>query len=530
MKKFIVLIFLFPVIMYAQTITPIANIQDSINIYNGQSVTIKGIVTIGAGITHGTRLNVFVQDESGRGILLFDYNITSMYQQDLIRGNEIQLTGDVEEYNGITEITDFSYSVLQQGLQIPIIPLTLPEAQDHAYWEGTMVSVSGTLFENPYYAGGGYNVNIEDEDGETITIRVWDSTGIDISDLEQGVPIIANGVVSAYNNYSQILPGYQEDIHIDITMPIIEDISTSPQNPFFDEEISVTANVFDYDGSIIEVLLFYGLESNEDFMETEMNSIGNDNYETTIPALNTLTSEEDNFLIQIQATDDSLNVVTSAIMLIEISERAPLISNMQIINDPEPNDTLQISVNIEDTDGHIVEAQLLYKLNYYDKIYYADLEQDLADSTLFFGLIPGKSAGVTVNIGAYAMDDSSLVTLEYDLASYTYPVKTHKAILKVPPKPFDPYAGEKITIDFYSKEDDKAILRIYNAEGKLMFTPQNIIIANQNGLNQYEWDGRDKYQNLLPIGLYICYLEVINADTGSKKTAKAPIVIGVPLK
>ncbi len=102
--------------MYAQTITPIANIQDSINIYNGQSVTIKGIVTIGAGITHGTMLNIFVQDESGRGILLFDYNITSMYQQDLIRGNEIQLTGDVEEYNGITEITDFSYSVLQQGL------------------------------------------------------------------------------------------------------------------------------------------------------------------------------------------------------------------------------------------------------------------------------------------------------------------------------------------------------------------------------------------------------------------------------
>ena len=47
MKKFIVLIFLFPVIMYAQTITPIANIQDSINIYNGQNVTIKGIVTIG---------------------------------------------------------------------------------------------------------------------------------------------------------------------------------------------------------------------------------------------------------------------------------------------------------------------------------------------------------------------------------------------------------------------------------------------------------------------------------------------------
>ncbi|MDY6914788.1 MAG: hypothetical protein SVM86_00520, partial [Candidatus Cloacimonadota bacterium] len=102
--------------------------------------------------------------------------------------------------------------------------------------------------------------------------------------------------------------------------------------------------------------------------------------------------------------------------------------------------------------------------------------------------------------------------------------------LKLPAKPFNPKEGEKIPIDYYSKEGDKIILRIYNAEGKLMFTPRNEIIAAEDGINQYEWNGRDKYNNLLPIGLYICYLEVFERETGNKKTDKAPIVIGTKLK
>ncbi|MCK4653109.1 MAG: hypothetical protein KAU01_01535, partial [Candidatus Cloacimonetes bacterium] len=61
-------------------------------------------------------------------------------------------------------------------------------------------------------------------------------------------------------------------------------------------------------------------------------------------------------------------------------------------------------------------------------------------------------------------------------------------------------------------------------------TPQNIIISGATGITHYDWNGRDKNNKLLPLGLYICYLEVIEANTGKKKTAKAPIVIGAPLK
>ena len=180
-------------------------------------------------------------------------------------------------------------------------------------------------------------------------------------------------------------------------------------------------------------------------------------------------------------------------------------------------------------DGSVTEARLLYTLDYFNVVYESELIQDSADSTFFTGNIPGQKEGVTVYIGAYAKDDSSLTNIEYNLDSYSFPVRHHSAIITIPAKPFNPYAGETFPIEFASQSGDKAILRIYNAEGKLVFEPQNIIISGLTGITRYDWDGRDKNNKLLPLGLYICFLEIIEIDSGHKKTAKAPIVIGAPL-
>ena len=69
----IIIIFLASGLLWAQIITPIANIQDSVSVYNGQNVNIEGVITIGAGVSNDNLLNVFIQDSSGRGIMLFDY-------------------------------------------------------------------------------------------------------------------------------------------------------------------------------------------------------------------------------------------------------------------------------------------------------------------------------------------------------------------------------------------------------------------------------------------------------------------------
>jgi len=83
MKKILFILLFIPVLCYSQTITPIANIQDSISIYNGQIVTVQGIITVGAGITNNLQMNAFIQDDSGKGIELFAFDIPP-YQTDLV--------------------------------------------------------------------------------------------------------------------------------------------------------------------------------------------------------------------------------------------------------------------------------------------------------------------------------------------------------------------------------------------------------------------------------------------------------------
>ncbi len=160
------------------------------------------------------------------------------------------------------------------------------------------------------------------------------------------------------------------------------------------------------------------------------------------------------------------------------------------------------------------------------------LEMTTGRSVDYFATIPGQDGGTTVNFYIEATDSTGVVETfpEGDPETIIFGVYSHQAILNIPPRAFNPHAGETFPIEFASQQNDKAILRIYNAEGKLVRTLVNTIIENQTGINLYEWDGRDKENNLLPLGLYICFLEVIDTTNGNKKTAKAPIVIGSMLK
>ena len=508
----------------------IADIQANHELYEGQIVTVLGIVTIGVNQIQSGMTNAYMQDESGKGINIFEFDELN----DIVRGNLIELTGTVTQYQETTEITDFTYEVIATDQEVPIIPMTIDEMQDWETWEGTFISISGSLTEEPYYAGGGFNLNIIDEEGYETTVRVWDTTGIDVSNLVTGIPITAHGIVDSYNGDSQVIPGYQEDIIIEIEIPVINDIVIDPENPFVDEEITISANIIDYNGTIEDVKLFYRLENESTFMDTIMADIGNNEYSGVIPALNTITNDEVNYVVKIWAIDnDSIEVFDTA--LINVTKRRPIISNLVFTNNPEAGDSLEIQVSIIDSDGYVIEQKILYTLDFNAKEYEAELEQNEDEITLFHGYIPGQSSGVTVTIGVYAIDDSSLTTFEYDLGTYTYPVKNHTAILKIPPKPFNPYSGESIRIRFNSQDGDRVILRIYNAEGKLALTAKNEFLYYDFDADDpynwyYEWNGKNKYGKLLPLGLYICYLEVIETGTGKKKAAKAPIVIGAPLK
>jgi flagellar hook assembly protein FlgD len=71
----------------------------------------------------------------------------------------------------------------------------------------------------------------------------------------------------------------------------------------------------------------------------------------------------------------------------------------------------------------------------------------------------------------------------------------------------------------------KAIIRIYDVQGRLVATPVNKNIGNLIGINRELWDGRDYNRKLCPIGVYYCHYELIERSTGKKETTIQPIVI-----
>ena len=426
MKKIIILIlFLTSTLLFAQVITPIANIQDSVSVYNGQNVNKEGVITIGAGVSNNNQLNAFIQDSSGKGIMLFDYDISSAYEADLVRGNLLQVSGEVDEYNGVTEIKNFSYTVISSGNPDPIATILDLEANNDIY-EGTLVQVTGTIYD-VYPAGGGTNLNIEDEDGNQLTVRVWDSTGIDLDEYIEGYVLEARGAGGMYLGNFQVLAGYQDHLEEgDLLNYPYGDISERIPG----EPVNIT---FSYPLQFANVIMHWKTNSDIGFNLLEMTPTENNE-------------------------------------------------------------------NIYETD------------------------------------VPAQGEGTIVNFYIVAADTSGTEYIfpeEYpQLPAYFYSYKavSHGAVLNIPAKAFNPYNGETFPIEFASKNGDKAILRIYNAEGKLMRTLFNRIISNSTGIIQYNWNGKDRENKLLPLGMYICYLEVIDTTNGNKKTAKAPIVIGSMLK
>ncbi len=200
-------------VLQGEEIIPIRDIQENVEQYEGQIVTVEGVVTIPINTIYTGRTDVYIQDESGRGINIFDFDVIS----DLQRGNLVRVRGVVTEYitttTVTTEITDPVVTLLATGQQLPNpLELTLDQSGNLGL-EGTWVKVVGILSEDPYSIGGGYNLNIDDPYG-SVTIRVWESTEIPIMDVfYQGDTLTCFGVAEIYLGALQIVPALEEDLY-----------------------------------------------------------------------------------------------------------------------------------------------------------------------------------------------------------------------------------------------------------------------------------------------------------------------------
>lgn len=184
--------------------------------FEGDSVYVCGAVTgPSAAFSSGNFNSFYIQDASG-GI-----NIYSGEGRQYGVGEEVVIAGIVTEYNGLTEVSTSpeGISLFETSRTVAPSPLELNQGITEEL-EGRLVHIENALvMTGASVAGGGKNFQVYN--GRTIIdIRVNDETGIDLSEVNEGVRLNITGICgqydseAPYNSGYQMLPRYQEDIEV----------------------------------------------------------------------------------------------------------------------------------------------------------------------------------------------------------------------------------------------------------------------------------------------------------------------------
>ena len=199
----------------------IASLLNDLDSFVGQEIEIDGVVTVPAGKLRTNFTEAFLQDESGRGIILY----SSQLDTSFTRGDSVFVVAEVDEFDGKPELIYSSITILKQNAEIPVEEITISEFNTLKYGY-TFVRVWGKIISrsDPYGTNAGANISIQDASGEVTTMRIWNSTNILFNDdmqlinleldslLQVGRIIEVAGIGGEYSGASQLQPAYATDI------------------------------------------------------------------------------------------------------------------------------------------------------------------------------------------------------------------------------------------------------------------------------------------------------------------------------
>ena len=621
----------------------IAEIQDNFTDYNGKTVTISGVVTIGAGVTRTDHTDAFIQDESGRGINLFFFD---KIFADVQRGNRLRVTGTVSEFQGSTQIGNFTVELLSTGNSIPGIRRLNTQQSGNLDLEGTMIETAG-IINDIFAVGGGTNITINDGSGN-IQMRIWDVSGVNLSALSLGDTLGVRGVIDIYNNNPQLLVAYQEDIFPGEILETADGsglASVEPDTVALSQNVALTFTLrgttvepitelsinvpsyWSWSSSPAEVTLGGALSNAALNVSNRLITLSNftlDKEESASLVISNLTAPAVDsisvFTVKTAGSQGSLREIKYSprvivgkgtnISTISIAEARKLpegtivtVKGVVIIGigplrsdrtDTYIQDESGAGINVfsftvdprlERGNQVIVRGKLtpfqgkleitdytLTLLNTNVALPEPNLVTTYEASTILYeggyvqvrGVITRRSSSgggtsiyvddgsgectlriwdtANLNLDDFQQNEfiiasgiasiwnnagQILIAYQEDLAKPTFegaPVE-----LKVMARPFVPDKGEKIPIEFSAgAENTQVTLRIFDMGGRLVTTL--VDGAGLPFLLRKDWNGRDHLGELVPLGTYICHLQVVNKDTGKRSEKIAPIVVGTVLK
>ena len=221
----------------------IASLLDDLDSFIGQTIEIDGVVTVPAGRLRTNFTEAFLQDESGRGIILYNSQLDTSFT----RGDSVLVVAEVDDFDGKPELIYSSITVLKQNASVPVEEISISEFNTLRYGY-TFVQIWGKIISrsDPFGTNTGANISIQDASGEVRTVRIWNSTNILFNEdmqlinneldslMQVGNVVQVSGIGGEYSGASQIQPAYASDI--------IEKLEGQTGN--FDATLSVSPHPF----------------------------------------------------------------------------------------------------------------------------------------------------------------------------------------------------------------------------------------------------------------------------------------------
>jgi hypothetical protein len=198
------------------TVTPIADIQTDLGTYEGQIVTVEGVVYISSAyrLPDTTVFSGFIQDSSGRGINDFGFDDDPIAGDAALQtvGNRVRVTGTVTRFNTTIEIASMSsVELLETGVALPPPAQLSTGAAASSQWEGTYIEITADVISSTT-GGPGRNYTVNDGTGP-LDVRVVDTLRVPV--FADGTTITARGAGGQFGTVFQVLVGRAVDVFED---------------------------------------------------------------------------------------------------------------------------------------------------------------------------------------------------------------------------------------------------------------------------------------------------------------------------
>ncbi len=176
----------------------------------GTQVTVTGVATVGHGTFTYDYLDVYVQDETA-GIMIYSPSVPFQFQI----GDSVTVTGEIEQYRGMTEIAYSSHTLHTSGATVPTPMVVTCDDVENAFLpdysepnEGRLVRLNNVSWTGTWPTGSGA-ITLHDGTG-SCTLYIDMTTGIQNMTPPTG-PFDVVGVIKQYAGFS---PPYTSDYEI----------------------------------------------------------------------------------------------------------------------------------------------------------------------------------------------------------------------------------------------------------------------------------------------------------------------------